>query len=136
LSGLAGGAIVANQEFDVARLVGTVYLIVVEPNHTGSGTRVGSIMPDPGARQPAPVNGAVRPVAPPRPPSAPARPEEKFWVVTSADEGVEPVAMTRPELAKWMADNGYGAEYVQVCRDGTQDWRTAAAFNFPESIPW
>lgn len=87
---LTGGTAALHQEFDLDQYVGRVFQVMVETNSTGTGTRVGSVMPTtgqpaaqpaaPAANRPAPPPSAHPAPAPPPPP--PSSGAATYWVQT------------------------------------------------------
>src|SRR6266536_832529 len=109
LTGLAGGALRLGEEFDPAAYLGRLYVVTVEVNSTGSGTRVGTVVPVEAFGQAAPSGPITGPPAAPRPglftgppprPPAQAAPARRWWV--AEDPEADAVEMDDAALAEFI----------------------------------
>jgi hypothetical protein len=97
---LTGGIAALHQEFDDAKFIGRLYWVMIEPNSTGTGTRIGSFMPiddvapTNGTPPPAPASPSTPPSPPPSATRAPTASTSPATPSTSAPSS--PAASTPP----------------------------------------
>lgn len=138
LVSLSGSAINKDQEIDVDSFVGQIYQVMVEPNSTGNGTRVGTVMPygaNTPAQAPAPPKGnGSAPKTPPPPPKAPSGPATpspamvtRYWV-QQRDGKVE--EMTTNKIQELIDAGAPAHELPVMSLDQVGGWKTASDFGF------
>ncbi len=145
---LTGGTAALHQEFDLDQYVGREFQVMVETNSTGTGTRVGSVMPmtgdapasapagPPPARRPAPaVAGRRRGGDDPAAQSA--RLAARYWI-EPPDGQVQEVTGQQLQLrlnacrTQAEVDEIGVMDYAQTCHG----WRTPGHFGFKPEIPF
>jgi hypothetical protein len=130
---LTGAAVGVGSEVDLAAYVGRRYTVLVEPNQTGQGTRVGTVLPvqaqpaRPAPRTPPP------PPPPPPPPQAQAGPSQ-FWYV--AVPGGQAELVTETDLQAHIDASGLDPAKVVVCAEDEGEWKPAASFGFTSKVPF
>jgi hypothetical protein len=133
---LTGAAVGVGSEVDLAAYVGRRYTVLVEPNRTGQGTRVGTVLPAP-AEAPRPALGDApgrnRPPPPP-PPVEPKAGPSMFWY--QPRKGEAPELGTETEVQTWIDANGLDPAKVALCAEGEGEWKPAAAFGFTAKLPY
>jgi hypothetical protein len=125
LMAVTGRPLAVNEEVDLAAYVGRRYLVTMEPDFTGKGTRVGTAVAYPSA------NGAAAKPPPPPPPEQP-KPEE-FWYIPRQGEQAE--LGTRAEVQEHIDAHYLDPAQVPLMAEGEGEWKTAAAFGFTTQTP-
>jgi hypothetical protein len=135
LAAVTGKHLAVNEEVDLAGYVGRRYLVTMEPDFTGKGTRVGTVVAYPAANGTAagPLPAVKAPPPPPPPPQPKAGPAE-FWYQPRAGENVE--LGTETEIQTWIDANNLDPAKVQVMAESEGEWKPAAAFGFTAKAPF
>jgi hypothetical protein len=123
---ITGRSLNINEELDLDQFVGRCFRGLVEKNSTGTGTRVGQIMPleRPAVAQPKP--------ALPAPPPPPTPAEEQFW----ADLGKGVVLVPRSEIQAHLGNAQKNpATFLVMTADQSSGWKPAKDFGF-DTIPF
>lgn len=133
---LTGGAFSVGQELDVDSLVGRHFQGMVEANSTGTGTRLGTLMPLTNGNGPS-----VAPLPPKSPPAPPLRAsaatavdqEDKFWV----DLGGKGVRLEPRMVIQQHVYDHRNANILQVMKeDQSGGWKPASEFAFNDNSPF
>jgi hypothetical protein len=100
LGGVTGGAISPGAQINLADYVGKKFLVMVEPNSTNTGTRIGTVMPNPDDNS-SPTNHQAPPPPPRRSnkPNLPVNTATDLNAMITVDIGNEqPSVMTVTEV--------------------------------------
>ena len=137
LQAVIGRQVAVNEEVDLAPYVGRRYLVTMEPDFTGKGTRVSTAAACPAANGPAPrpLPAVKKPPPPPPPPAAePEAGPSMFWY--QPRKGEAPELGTETEVQTWIDANGLDPAKVALCAEGEGEWKPAAAFGFTAKLPY
>ena len=132
LTAVTGRPLAVNDEVDLAGYVGKRYLVTMEPDYTGKGTRVGTVVAYPTAKGPAPATATPATAQPaPRPPAqTPAPPPQEgpreLWLLRDG----KPELRAKSEIQAFINAGNLNPAEVQVCADEKGGWRPAAEFGF------
>jgi hypothetical protein len=158
LQAVTGRPIALNEEVDLTAYVGRRYSVQMEPDSTGKGTRVGTVMVMPDSANGAPAAPASPPAAPAQQPAAPSAPPPSGQQPAPAPPQ-SPAAQTAPPQGRkfWHLPNGPGQQAelaveadvqafitaggldptkVQVMLLGEHDWKSASSFGFTPRTPF
>jgi hypothetical protein len=142
LTQLAGGSVSAGTELDDRGFVGRRYQVMVEPNFTGNGTRVGTVMPvmPPSGRSAAApaVPGPATLLSPPLPLRQSAdpvlHPAAKFWAVLGEDD--DPILADARTIQDFIATNHLEPGDFLVHPEHGSAWEPADKHGFRATVPW
>jgi hypothetical protein len=128
------------QEVDLSQYVGKYYRVTVQENRVSDnpapvlvpGYNPASMPTLPSSTQPA---TQTRPATPPPPPSRPPVPppapaasvEPKFWIDLGNGK-IHETALSFEETKSELFARGLNADAVNVCVDGTNEWKLASTF--------
>jgi hypothetical protein len=130
---LTGAAVGVGSEVDLAAYVGKRYKVLVEPNQSGQGTRVGTVLPAPAEpARPAPGNAPGRNRPPPPPPAEPEAGPSMFWY--QPRKGEAPELGTEVEVQTYIDANGLDPARVPVMAENEGEWKLAATFGFTSKV--
>lgn len=138
LGGMTGGAISPGAEVDLERYVGKKFLIMVENNSTNTGTRIGTVMPNPDDDA-APSTPSVPPANLPPPPrrasnrpNLPVNTATDLTAMITVDIGNDqPSTMTVADVRKQIADGKLLADDVFVLQGNAWVAWSATAEGLP-----